>query len=317
MQRTYISAYHFNAPMPPRLLTLLLLFGRSRAQFSYDDLPQWSHICPLISHVRGGHHVLSEYTPMNVIPASPPMDLFRDDIMCIDNRGRGDPEKDEKSCQAPSSIAYGNILLKPQSCSSEAAASALSAAANMLHLDINDLQLISVKVYQLDVTQDSIHAYEILSSNPFTSFRHRVNVGINFFLRVIDSHGTQHQIVVQLQTREHAYTVLQHTKTATGAGLNDRPTAASTVASTAPPPLRILSYNVWNVNPPREVYGEFRRWDMYNKRIAPLISFINVADADIIGLQEVRVDDTFGPLGDHAQIQVGTTDKYRYLCMWW
>lgn len=56
--------------------------------------------------------------------------------------------------------------------------------------------------------------------------------------------------------------------------------------------LKVMSFNVWNTNPPHWVYpnGNHERISRYNKRIELLVDVIRKADPDIIGFQEVRYD---------------------------
>ncbi|KDO33629.1 hypothetical protein SPRG_19251 [Saprolegnia parasitica CBS 223.65] len=269
----------------PAVASLLSLVGG----IDLNTLPQWTHMSPLLSAPTFTGRTLSEHRSSKVVPASDPIDLFRIAPSCTDGRD---------TCAIPSSIAYGSILMHLEECSTDAATNALAEAALALALPLDDLRLVSASALQLDATRDGINHHEVVSYvTPQTTsvyFRHQVNLGVNFYIEFQDTRDRSlHQVVVHLNTREHSFTLLQHTSSVA-------PDPGTKATKRGP---RILSYNVWNVNPPAQIYGVHRRWGMYNKRLDHLGTFLADADADIIGFQEVRVDATFGPPGQHAQIQ--------------
>jgi endonuclease/exonuclease/phosphatase family metal-dependent hydrolase len=60
-------------------------------------------------------------------------------------------------------------------------------------------------------------------------------------------------------------------------------------------PLRVMSYNVWNTNPPRWLWRDPRdRWRQYAFRLYHLADVVRAAAPDIIAFQEVRYDSTLG-----------------------
>ena len=67
--------------------------------------------------------------------------------------------------------------------------------------------------------------------------------------------------------------------------------------------LKIMSFNVWNTNPPNWVYpnSHDERINRYDQRMELLANVIKKADPDIVGFQEVRYDsDTFTDGGAHG-----------------
>ncbi|KAF0686416.1 Aste57867_21787 [Aphanomyces stellatus] len=278
--------------MLPRRWTILgaILGSLCAAASRYDDLPVWKHVPSMVApslHVTS--QTLSEFTKSKVVTASSPVDLFADAAAACTSP--------DNTCARPNTIAYGNILFHMEPCTHLAAKSALDAALDLLSLDDrpHEARLIKANVLQLDVTRDSLHHWEVLAYKDTAYLRLLVNQGMNFHVTFAHAHRL-HEVVVQLNTLEHAYTVLQHTHRPASPSIE-----AGTAAAVARP--KIATYNVWNVNPPDIVYGHHNRWAMYNKRMDHLVNFLDEVDADIVGLQEVRVDDTFGPVGDHAQIQ--------------
>ena len=79
--------------------------------------------------------------------------------------------------------------------------------------------------------------------------------------------------------------------------------AAAPLPPGSPPPvLRALSYNVWNVNPPRWLHRDHRdRFRAYALRMHALSDIARDAGAAIIAFQEVRYDSTLGGFGDSPQ----------------
>ena len=58
--------------------------------------------------------------------------------------------------------------------------------------------------------------------------------------------------------------------------------------------LRVCTYNIWNTNPPAWVYQQPQRWQRYRRRLSHLSRIIVEANIDVLLLQEVRLDTTFG-----------------------
>ena len=66
--------------------------------------------------------------------------------------------------------------------------------------------------------------------------------------------------------------------------------------------LKIMSFNVWNTNPPQWVYPTYdERIQRYNNRMQLLANVIKSADPDIVGFQEVRYDSDTFTSGDARQ----------------
>ncbi|RHX98290.1 hypothetical protein DYB25_005511 [Aphanomyces astaci] len=271
----------------------------------------WRHIPAMFSQgVQVTSHTVSEHVRSKVVPASSVIDVFASSSTC--SLGS------TSTCPRPNALAYGNILYHIEPSSKEAAESALVAALAHFRMSRQDVTLEDATVLQLDMTRDGVHPWEVVAynyvSSGSSSIRVRVNHGVNFHLTFVTS-TTRHRAVVHLNTLEHSYVVLEHSHF-----------PAILVSPSAPPPdapsssfaePKIATYNVWNVNPPGVVYGHANRWSMYSRRMDHLVAFVRQVDADIVGLQEVRVDNSFGPVGHHAQIQhimerLGTAYQYVY-----
>jgi hypothetical protein len=85
-----------------------------------------------------------------------------------------------------------------------------------------------------------------------------------------------------------------------------RPGAPASFAATsaASAPLRVLSFNVWNVNPPRWLHRDHRdRFRAYALRMHYLGDLARETGAPIVAFQEVRYDSTLGGFGDSPQTQ--------------
>ncbi|KAH9154904.1 hypothetical protein AeRB84_003070 [Aphanomyces euteiches] len=253
-----------------------------------DNAPRMRHIpAMLASQVEVSQRTLSDHTPPFSVPASRPIDLFGDEN---DNSAC----EAEGTCFARNSEAYSGVLYHVEPCTDGAAESALAAAIATLKLPPRkDIQLLESKVLQLDVTQDGIHQFTVMGFNYIKErygFAFPVNHGMNFYLTFALGDNI-HRVVVHLNTLEHEYSILEHTYRS----------AKEVSQEAVGRPVKIATYNVWNVNPPNGIYDD--RWAVYNTRMDHLAKFLNEINADIVGLQELRIDDTFGPVGDHAQIQ--------------
>lgn len=74
-----------------------------------------------------------------------------------------------------------------------------------------------------------------------------------------------------------------------------------------------MTYNLWNTNPPSYLYPDIEeRWSRYTKRIQHLAQVIDEAQADIIGLQEVRYDWQMGGAQIHHVLS-GHKPPYQYV----
>jgi hypothetical protein len=87
-----------------------------------------------------------------------------------------------------------------------------------------------------------------------------------------------------------------------GADGSVRGSSASASAAGGAAPLRVLSYNTWNVNPPKWLHRDHRdRFRAYALRMHALGDLARQAAAGVIAFQEVRYDSTLGGFGDAAQ----------------
>lgn len=236
--------------------------------------PQWSYWPLLNNPARFTGRLISPSPPrlLQKLPASPSIDLFHD-------------------TPARFPLLYGSVLhtVKDVSTDSDSVAAVLSFLSSTLHWNAGEPRVLSAKRMELQATADNGQSRMIVESE-FLSylsnsvrFHFKVNFGINYALKVMYD-GEMQKCVVTID-RNMNFHLLQHTYTST---------------FREPEPFRIVSYNVWNMNPPMEVYGAERRWTQYTKRIDHLIQFIRAQDPGIIGFQEVRFDSTFG----EAQVEV-------------
>jgi hypothetical protein len=119
----------------------------------------------------------------------------------------------------------------------------------------------------------------------------------------------EHNLTLSLSIPDSDVNVMAHTwgalplaEAAVGAdGSSDAPR----VAAAAPRgPLRVLSYNTWNVNPPRWLHRDHRdRFRAYALRMHALGDLAREASAGVIAFQEVRYDSTLGGFNDAPQTQ--------------
>jgi hypothetical protein len=87
-----------------------------------------------------------------------------------------------------------------------------------------------------------------------------------------------------------------------GADGSARASAAGEEGAAPRGPLRVLSYNTWNVNPPKWLHRDHRdRFRAYALRMHALGDLARQASAGIIAFQEVRYDSTLGGFGDAPQ----------------
>lgn len=131
---------------------------------------------------------------------------------------------------------------------------------------------------------------------------YEVNYGYNLYLTFVPRKGkVKEQHLVLNYDTERRFNIIQHT----GALLaNELEADEDNCDRNAKYSFRIMSYNVWNVNPGNDVFGEQLRWRQYTKRMDWFAKNVKNAMADIIGFQEVRHDNTFGDKGRHHQIKV-------------
>ncbi|CAI5710312.1 unnamed protein product [Peronospora effusa] len=278
-----------------------------------DNLPQWDFWPPLIggapftnrylSSKPGGIHLIRQtFEPINLFE-------LHDDKSTINV------------------LLYGSILLDPifpsdvttdssVQAAFEAAVKSIKTHANV-HIS-SEIKVTQANVLPLKVTGDNgesemsiLQEYRGVNGQTF-QFTSQVTFGFNFYLTLEDTKfNLKHRVVVALD-REAVHNVFQHTfvpleklpyaesNEVLGCETSVNREAECSDATSGP---RILSYNVWNTNPSSDVYGAGRRWNQYIKRLDHLVQFVNDAQADIIGFQEVRYDGVFGEPGNHGQVK--------------
>lgn len=120
-----------------------------------------------------------------------------------------------------------------------------------------------------------------------------------------DGGEERHGLRVEVD-RHHGHTVLGHWREP-GPVTEPQPTAVEVAADgeqrpmggEAPhggPSLSVLSYNLWNTNPPAYLWGQSVRARRYWRRVSELRRVISSAGADVVALQEVRLDQSVPPL---------------------
>lgn len=117
---------------------------------------------------------------------------------------------------------------------------------------------------------------------------------LRFNCRAAGSGTAAHTLVV---TRGVArdFVVTAHTTSASTAVQDLAPAGQGDASAAAGSPLRVMSYNVWNTNPPKWLHRDGRdRWRQYAFRLYHLADVVRAAAPDIIAFQEVRYDSTLG-----------------------
>jgi len=124
---------------------------------------------------------------------------------------------------------------------------------------------------------------------------HQPSTGSVYFLELQDVERLQrHHVTITRDTRNHL-ALCQHTYFPTT--LPPRPPVGKEVLL---PSISFLNYNIWHNQPAAWVYPDpATRWTRYWERMAHLASVIWASGADVVGLEEVRYDQTFGPAGYH------------------
>lgn len=108
-----------------------------------------------------------------------------------------------------------------------------------------------------------------------------------------DKPSRRHHVTVSRDSHQHL-SILQHTHF-------DPSDLSAPSTKKEFPSISCLSYNMWHNQPAAWVYPDAStRWSKYWERLAYLASIIWASGADVVGLQEVRYDQTFGPAGYHS-----------------
>ncbi|GAB9464760.1 Rxlr-like protein [Globisporangium polare] len=300
---------------------LLLLGGgalsyTTSAQQAYGDaLPRWDY-WPALATGRAyftGHYLASKPGGIHLAKQSfEAIDLFA---------------LDETSARsATHKLLYGSVLFDPifpmplaTDPGVQAAFESAVAAIKKSRPDVlisRDVALKRAAIFPLKVTGDNgesetvvLHEFRDLKGQD-QRFKSHVTFGFNFLLTLEDKKfNLQHNVAIGLD-REGVHNLFQHTffplDRSVAAGTSSTCDSNGSCEPTGGVEVkfpRILSYNVWNTNPSADVYGYPRRWPQYKKRMDHLVGFVNDANADIIGFQEVRYDGVFGDEGEHAQVQ--------------
>ena len=216
--------------------------------------------------------------------------------------------------QAP--IEYGGVLRQrtPLAHDSEEGQAVIAAVFKKLQLSTTHIRrnTMILRRVPLRVTNNhgtsglTIQAAHSMDGRCLQRFHYNVTMGINYWIEFIlndsEGRGETHRVGVSLEPQRHRYHVMQHTywsrelikslNPSQGLKTIEVDATGEMDASTDPPPsLRIMSYNVWNTNPPHWVYPDRRdRFQRYNTRMDLLAKYIKDASPDIIGFQEVRFD---------------------------
>jgi len=123
---------------------------------------------------------------------------------------------------------------------------------------------------------------------------YRPSTGSIYYLELQQETSSQrHHVTVSRDSHQHL-SILQHTH-------YDPTVLPAPGSSTELPSMSFLSYNMWHNQPAAWVYPDAStRWAKYWERLAYLASVIWTGGADVVGLQEVRYDQTFAPAGYHS-----------------
>ncbi|KAI9916541.1 hypothetical protein PsorP6_017219 [Peronosclerospora sorghi] len=277
-------------------------------QQPYGDLPRWDFWPPLV----GGAHFTGKYL------SSEPGGIHL-------KRQRFEPIDLFENKPTSNALLYGNVLIDPiypsDVTTNSAVQAAFKAAVESIKTHANvhlspEIQVTKATVLPLKLTGDNGESEMFILQESYDvesqkySFTSQVTLGFNFYLTMEDAKfNLRHRVVVSLD-REAEHNVFQHTfaplKQLPGTDLDLGVECGATnkedcSADTSGP--RILSFNVWNTNPPSSVYGYKYRWSRYTERLDHLLKYVEEAQADIIGFQEVRYDSVFGEPGNHAQVK--------------
>lgn len=104
----------------------------------------------------------------------------------------------------------------------------------------------------------------------------------------------------QFNIMEYRYAPVAAANNAASAG--SPPASASAAAPVDT--LSIMTFNVWNTNPPTWlVRDKNQRFDLYGKRMDLLGKTVTDVSPMIVAFQEVRYDEALGNPGDHFQMQ--------------
>ena len=152
-----------------------------------------------------------------------------------------------------------------------------------------ETRLVSARAANLAGTRDDASQAKAQMSAGRSTFCSRVSFGLVTYLvmeerRASDGATCSHSIAVRYG-RDRVHRLIQHTWRASEL-------AAAAAAADGGAVTTILSYNLWNSNPPKWIFhGHGRtRDEWYNKRIDHFAALILASGADVVGLQEVRWD---------------------------
>ena len=121
---------------------------------------------------------------------------------------------------------------------------------------------------------------------------YRPSTGSIYYLELQQANPSRrHHVTVSRDSHQHL-SILQHT--------HYDPTVPASGSGKELPSISFLSYNMWHNQPAAWVYPDAStRWAKYWERLAYLASVIWTSGADVVGIQEVRYDQTFAPAGYH------------------
>ena len=118
------------------------------------------------------------------------------------------------------------------------------------------------------------------------SFQLNATMGVNFYATVKERDSGLTHILGWTYSEEDKLVVIHHTMP------NALPDVADTMVAEETK-LRVLTYNVWNTNPPLSKDWPVRqRLARYTARMSFIAEYLEDSNADVIALQEVRYDHT-------------------------
>ena len=155
-------------------------------------------------------------------------------------------------------------------------------------------------------------AYYSMDGTAIHRFTWNVTLGTNYWVQFVLNHQAdtgklhqvKHSVGTSIDLRYRSHNIMQHTHCPLAAEEEEtvevevdpdgKPSAVSNKGKSDGPntqEVRIMSYNVWNTNPPHWVYESRReRVDRYGERMDLLCQYIVEANPDIVAFQEVRFD---------------------------
>ena len=231
-------------------------------------------------------------------------------------------------------ILYGGIAFRPSNISIDA-----DFAANtdeVRHVIRQALKLAGMDASEDEIRLQSFSRLPLLITNDhgMSTMRLRVkfigasgspkateavaamNHGVNYYFRLSIGNFC-HSFGISLD-EDGRYNLYQHTFAPSHVSVEVEVDAAAELSESAAAPsvIKVLSYNVWNTNPPHWVYNNnVKRKERYNRRMDLLAQNIKDSGADIVALQEVRYDSSFSSRNfqlEHILERLGESWQHVY-----